>query len=155
MNAAYTQDQLQAQTDKALYDLGVISGIAYSKSKNTADQLTTQHKLSEEQLEVNQKAIEVQLASPQTKIDQAKALLDLYQKQSAALQVRAGISGVLAPLPIRCRWASTSPREPPWPKSFSTTNSRPLCRSPRPRRATSRSASRPPSIPTTASFPAT
>jgi RND family efflux transporter MFP subunit len=90
---------LQAQTDKALYDLGVIAGIAYSNSKNTADQLTAQHKLSQEQLDVNQKAIVVQLASQQTKIDQAKAQLDLYQKQSAALQVRAGISGVLAQLP--------------------------------------------------------
>jgi RND family efflux transporter MFP subunit len=99
INAAYTQDQLQAQTDKALYDLGVIAGIAYSNSKNTADQLTAQHKLSQEQLDVNQKAIVVQLASQQTKIDQAKAQLDLYQKQSAALQVRAGISGVLAQLP--------------------------------------------------------
>jgi HlyD family secretion protein len=98
VNSNYTQDQLQAQTDKALFDLGVIAGIAYNKSKNTADQLTVQRQLSQQQLEVNQKAIEVQLASAQTKIEQAKALLDLYQKQSAALHVRAGISGVLAPL---------------------------------------------------------
>ncbi len=98
VNSDYTQDQLQAQTDKALYDLGVISGLAYNKSKNTADQLTTQHDLSKQQLDVNQKAIEIQLASAETKIDQAKALLDLYQKQSAALQVRSTISGTLAPL---------------------------------------------------------
>jgi multidrug resistance efflux pump len=98
VNSDYTQDQLQAQTDKALYDLGVISGLAYSKSKSTADQLTAQHKLRQDQLNVNQKAIAVQLASQQTKIDQAKALLDLYQKQTQALLVRAGISGVLAPL---------------------------------------------------------
>jgi HlyD family secretion protein len=98
VNSDYTQDKLQAQTDKALFDLGVIAGIAYNKSKSTADQLTTQHQLSQQQLEVNQKAIAVQLASAQTKIDQAKALLDLYQKQSGALHVRAGISGVLAPL---------------------------------------------------------
>jgi HlyD family secretion protein len=98
VSADYTQDQLQAQTDKALFDLGVISGLAYSKSKNTAEQLDAQHKLSIQQLDVNQKAIEVQLASQQTKIDQAKALLDLYQRQANALQVRAGISGSLAPL---------------------------------------------------------
>ncbi|MGA3343602.1 MAG: efflux RND transporter periplasmic adaptor subunit [Terracidiphilus sp.] len=98
VNSDYTQDQLQAQTDKALYDLGVISGLAYSKSKNTADQLTDQHQLSRQQLEVNQKAIEIQLASAQTRIDQAKALLDLYQRQAAALEVRAGISGAMAPL---------------------------------------------------------
>jgi len=98
VNADYTQDQLQAQTDKALYDLGVISGLAYQKSKSTADQLTTQHQLSQEQLEVNQKAIEVQLASQKTKIDQAQALLDLYQKQAQDLQVHSTISGTLAPL---------------------------------------------------------
>ncbi|MFT4114263.1 efflux RND transporter periplasmic adaptor subunit [Silvibacterium sp.] len=98
VNADYTQDQLQAQTDKKLYDLGVISGLAYSKSKGTADQLATQHDLSQQQLEVNRQAIEVQLASSQAKIDQAKAQLALYEKQSAALQVKAGISGVLAPL---------------------------------------------------------
>jgi HlyD family secretion protein len=98
VNANYTQDQLQAQTDKALYDLGVISGLAYQKSKSTADQLTTQHQLSQEQLDVNQKAIEIQLASQKTKIDQAQALLDLYQKQALALQVRSSISGALAPL---------------------------------------------------------
>jgi HlyD family secretion protein len=100
VNSDYTQDQLQEKTDKQLFDLGVISGLAYQKSKNTADQLTSQHSLSLEQLDVNQKAIEVQLSSSQTKIDQAKALLALYQKQSSSLEVRAGISGALAPLAL-------------------------------------------------------
>jgi HlyD family secretion protein len=98
VNSDYTQDQLQAQTDKQLFDLGVISGLAYNKSKNTADQLTTQHQISQEQINMNAEAIKVQLASQQTKIDQARALLDLYQKQEQALQVRAGISGVLTTL---------------------------------------------------------
>lgn len=98
VHADYTQDQLQAQTDKKLYELGVISGLAYNKSKNTADQLDTQHQLSQQQLDVNQKAITVQLASAQTKIDQARALLELYEKQQAALQVHSTISGTLAPL---------------------------------------------------------
>lgn len=98
VSANYTQDQLQAQTDKALYDLGVISGLAYKKSQSTADQLTAQDQLAKQQLDVNQKAIEVQLASQQTKIDQAKALLALYEKQAQALQVRSTISGTLAPL---------------------------------------------------------
>lgn len=100
VHSDYTQDQLQAQTDEQLFKLGVISGLAYQKSKNTADQLNTQHQLSKEQLDVNQKAIEVQLASSQTKIDQAKALLALYQKQSAALEVRAGITGSLVAPPV-------------------------------------------------------
>jgi HlyD family secretion protein len=100
VNADYTQDQLQAQTDEQLFHLGVIAGLAYNKSKNTADQLTAQHQLSVQQLDLNQKAVEVQLASAQSKIDQAKALLDLYQKQSSALEVRAGLAGELVSLPI-------------------------------------------------------
>lgn len=98
VNSDYTQDQLQAQTDKKLYDLGVISGLTYNASKNKADQLTTQHQISDEQINMNAEAIKVQMASAQTKIDQARALLDLYQKQEAALEVRAGLSGVLSSL---------------------------------------------------------
>ncbi len=98
VNSDYTQDQLQAQTDKKLYDLGVLSGIAYNASKNKAEQLSTQHQISQDQIDMNADAIKVQLASSQTKIDQARALLDLYEKQEAALQVRAGISGVLTTL---------------------------------------------------------
>jgi len=99
VNADYTTDQLQAQTDKQLLALGVISDIAYNKSKNTADQLTDQHKLSMQQLDVNENNIKVQLQSAQSKIDQAKTLVDLYEKQTAALEVKAGISGEAAALP--------------------------------------------------------
>ena len=99
VSSDYNTAALQAQTDKQLYSLGVISGLQYNQSKSKADQLTTQHQISMEQLEVNRKAIEIQLASAQTKIDQARALLDLYEKQQQALEVRAGISGVLASLP--------------------------------------------------------
>src|ERR1700691_1785063 len=54
-DAAYTTDQRQAQTDEALYKLGTISALVASASKSTADQLTAQKKLSEEQLDVNAK----------------------------------------------------------------------------------------------------
>ena len=46
------------------------------------------------------KAITVQLASAQSKIDQAKTLVDLYEKQTAALEVKAGIAGQVAALPV-------------------------------------------------------
>jgi HlyD family secretion protein len=98
VNSDFTQDQLQAQTDKQLFDLGVISGLTYNASKNKADQLTAQRQISEQQLDVNTKAIEIQLASSQAKVDQAQALYDLYRKQEDELQVRAGISGVLSTL---------------------------------------------------------
>jgi len=98
VNADYSQAQLQAKTDKSLYDLGVISGLTYSASKGKADELVTRNDLERQRLTLNEKAIETQLSVQQTKVDQAKALLGLKQKQLDALSVRAGISGVLVEL---------------------------------------------------------
>ena len=100
VDASFAQDKLQADTDAQLAKLGTISVMVAEKSKSTADQLAKQNRLSLEQLDVNEKNIEVQLASAQAKIDQAKTLLALYQKQTEALEVRAGISGELDPLPV-------------------------------------------------------
>jgi multidrug resistance efflux pump len=95
VGADYTQAQLQARTDKSLYDLGVISGLTYSASKGKADELTTRNDLEKQRVTMNEKAIETQLAVQQTKVDQAKALLGLKQRELDALSVRAGIKGVL------------------------------------------------------------
>src|SRR5713226_1273811 len=99
VGADHSQAQLQSQTDKSLYDLGVISGLTYSASKGKADELTTRNDLEKQRLTLNEKAIETQLAVQQTKVQQAQALLGLKQKQLDALSVRAGISGVLVDLP--------------------------------------------------------
>jgi HlyD family secretion protein len=98
VGADYMQAQLQARTDKSLYDLGVISGLTYSASKGKADELTTRNDLEKQRVTMNEKAIETQLAVQQTKVDQAKALLALKQRERDALSVRAGISGVLVEL---------------------------------------------------------
>lgn len=99
VTADYNQAKLQAQTDKSLYDLGVISGLTYNASKGKADELTTRDGIEKQRLVVNEKAIETQVAVQQTKVEQAQALLALKQKQQDALSVKAGISGVLVDLP--------------------------------------------------------
>jgi HlyD family secretion protein len=101
VNADYTQAKLQSDTDKALFDLGVISGLAYKNSKSRSDELTTRNNLEDERLDINQKAIESQLAEQQAKVDQIRALAELKQKQLDALRVRAGIEGVLVDLPLQ------------------------------------------------------
>jgi HlyD family secretion protein len=100
VNADYKQAQRQAQTDKALYSLGVVSGLTASASQGTADQLDTRNKLQEETVKINEKAIESQLAVQQAKVDQAQAIYDLKKHQLDALNVRAGIAGVLTDLPL-------------------------------------------------------
>jgi len=100
VKADYNQTQLQSQTDKALYDLGVISGMAYKASKSKADELTIRNGLEDQRLESTQKAIDAQLAQLQAKVDQMKVLAELKQKQLEALKVRAKIEGVLVELPL-------------------------------------------------------
>ncbi len=101
VNADYSQAKRQADTDKALYDLGVISGLAYKSSQGKADELTTRNDLEEQRLVINKKAIETQLTQEQAKVDEARTLADLKQKQLDALKVRAGIDGVLVDLPLQ------------------------------------------------------
>lgn len=101
VNSDYTQAKLQADTDKALYDLGVISGLAYKNSKSKSDELTTRNNIEDERLDINQKAIETQMAQQQAKVDEVRALSELKEKQLEALRVRAGIEGVLVDLPLQ------------------------------------------------------
>jgi multidrug resistance efflux pump len=100
VKADYNTTQLQSQTDKALYDLGVISGLAYKASKSKADELTIRNGLEDQRLESTQKAIDAQLAQMQAKVDQMRVLAELKQKQLDALKVRAKIEGVLVELPL-------------------------------------------------------
>jgi HlyD family secretion protein len=100
VKADLTQAQLQYQADKALYDLGVITGLAYRASKGKADELTIRNDLEEQRLTSSQKAIEAQLAELQARVDQVRVLANLKEKQLEALKVRAGIDGVLVELPL-------------------------------------------------------
>jgi HlyD family secretion protein len=100
VEADHSQATLQAETDKALYDLGVISGLAYKTSKSKADELTTRNDLEGQRLTIAEKAIVAQLLEQKAKVDQMQTLAQLKQKQLDDLKVRAGIDGVLVDLPL-------------------------------------------------------
>ncbi|MGA3089275.1 MAG: HlyD family efflux transporter periplasmic adaptor subunit [Terriglobales bacterium] len=95
------QAQRQANTDKALYDLGVISSLAYETSKGKADELTTRNDLETQRLAANERAIASQMAVQQAKVDEMRTLAQLKQRQLDALKVRSGIDGVLVDLPLQ------------------------------------------------------
>jgi HlyD family secretion protein len=101
VHADHAQAQRQADTDKALFELGVISGLAYKSSKDKADELTTRNDLEIQRLTANERAIESQMAQQQAKVDEMRTLAQLKQKQLDALKVRAGIDGVLVDLPLQ------------------------------------------------------
>jgi RND family efflux transporter MFP subunit len=97
----YSQAKLQAETDKALYDLGVISGLTYKASKGKSDELTTRNSLEEQRLTIAQKAILAQVRQQQAKVDQMRTLAQLRRKELNDLKVRAGIDGMLVDLPMQ------------------------------------------------------
>ena len=100
VHADYEQAQLQARTDKSLFGLGVISGLTYNGSQGKANELSTRNKLEEQTVDINEKAIQSQLAVQQAKVAQAAAIYELKKQQLDALNVRAGIAGVLTSLPL-------------------------------------------------------
>jgi len=101
VNADYNEAQRQAQTDKSLYDLGVISGLAAKASAGKAQELTTRDKIEDERLKINERAIASQLAVQQAKVDEMRALAGLKQTQLQRLKVQAGVDGVLVELPLQ------------------------------------------------------
>src|ERR1700733_1624819 len=86
VHADDAQAQRQADTDKALFELGVISGLAYKSSRGKADELTTRNDLETQRLTANQRAIESQMAQQQAKVDEMRTLAHLKQKQLDALK---------------------------------------------------------------------
>ena len=97
----FSQAKLQAETDKALFDLGVISGLTYKASKGKSDELTVRNGLEEQRLTIAEKAILAQLRQQQAKVDQMRTLSELRRKELNDLKVRSGIDGMLVDLPMQ------------------------------------------------------
>jgi len=101
VNSDYSQAKRQADTDAALYKLGVVSGGQNKNSQSKFDELTTRNHIEDERLDIAQKAIQSQLIQEQAKVDQMRTLAQLKQKQLNDLKVRAGIEGDLVEVPLQ------------------------------------------------------
>jgi HlyD family secretion protein len=101
VSSDYTQAKLQAEMKRQLRELGLEPEITYRNSQTKSDELAIRDKLEGERLDINEKAIESQLAEQRAKVEQMRALAELKQKQFDALKVRAGIEGVLVDLPLQ------------------------------------------------------
>ena len=101
VDADYAQAKRQADTDNALFKLGVASGTQAKNSQSKFDELSTRNNIENERLDIAQKAIQSQLIQEQAKVDQMRALAELKQKQLNDLKVRAGIEGDLVEVPLQ------------------------------------------------------
>jgi RND family efflux transporter MFP subunit len=99
-DADYQQAKVQADTDSSLAKKGLVSQLDLKLSETKAEGLASRDKVEQQRYQVYADSLKSQLAVQQAKVEQARALLALKQGQLAALQVRAGITGVITDLPI-------------------------------------------------------
>jgi HlyD family secretion protein len=98
VDADYENAQRDADANKELAKIGVLSSSALKASLAKAREMATRHQIEEDRIAESTKAVETQLAVQQATIDQKRALAGLKHRQLDALKVKAGIGGVLAAL---------------------------------------------------------
>lgn len=104
-NAANVDTQLGdakaiADADEELARNGLTSKLVADRSRARAADLTVRSDIEKKRLVIARRAADAELAAQRARVDQLRALYELRQGQRSALQVRAGINGVLQQLPV-------------------------------------------------------
>jgi biotin carboxyl carrier protein len=101
VKAAYDDAKTQADANRELVKIGVLSNQALESSIGKEREMATRNKIEQDRIEMNTRAIETQMAVQQAKVDQMRALVDLKRRHLDGLKLRAGIDGVLQELPVQ------------------------------------------------------
>lgn len=101
VEADYENAKREADQNRELSKIGVVSSSVLKVSLSKEKELATRLKIEQDRIAESSKAIETQLAVQQATIDQKKALAQLKHRQKDALRVRAGIAGVLQEVPVQ------------------------------------------------------
>jgi HlyD family secretion protein len=101
VEADYENAKREADQNRELKKIGVVSDSVLKASLSKEKELATRLKIEQDRIAESSKAIETQLAVQQATIDQKKALAQLKHRQKDALRVRAGIAGVLQEVPVQ------------------------------------------------------
>jgi multidrug efflux pump subunit AcrA (membrane-fusion protein) len=101
VEADYENAKREADQNRELKKIGVVSDSVLKASLSKEKELATRLKIEQDRIAESSKAVETQLAVQQTTIDQKKALAQLKHRQKDALKVRAGIAGVLQEVPVQ------------------------------------------------------
>jgi len=92
--------QAELQADERLSKGGLISTLDFQKAKIAATELSANFEVEQQRYEFAKRSMEPRRAVAQTDLDQAKAQTELRHSQVDALQVRAGMNGVLQQIAV-------------------------------------------------------
>src|ERR1051325_2896236 len=97
----YSQAKMQSEVNETLYKQGLLSEIIWRTSKVRAEELETRNDIEMKRLSIFAEEVKTQLAAQQAQLDQRRALYQLRQSEVEALNVRAGIHGVLQAIEVQ------------------------------------------------------
>ena len=100
VGADYTQARLQAEVNEELAKQQLISELVRKQSQVRAEELKTRNEIEEKRLSTARESIEARIRVQQATVDQARAVLALYESRLQALKVRPGFAGVLQSVPV-------------------------------------------------------
>jgi HlyD family secretion protein len=92
--------EAEFQADERLAKGGLISNLDFKKAQIAAVELSANFEVEQRRYEFDKRSIEPRMAVAQTDLDQAKAQAELRHSQVDALQVRAGMNGVLQQIAV-------------------------------------------------------
>jgi HlyD family secretion protein len=101
VEADYENAKRDADNNRELNKIGVVSKAVLDASVSKERELATRKKIEEDRIAESTKAIETQLEVQKATIEQKKAMAGLKHRQKDALHVRAGIAGVLMEVPVQ------------------------------------------------------
>jgi HlyD family secretion protein len=98
--ATYEVARLQAQVDDQLFKDGLVSQLDLQLKKVTAEQDETLNSIAQKRYAFAQDSVAPQFAVKQAAVDQLRAQAKLKLAEADALNVRAGMSGILQVVPV-------------------------------------------------------
>lgn len=98
--ANYEQARLRAEVNEKLFKQGIVSGLELRLSKVTEQQAEVRNSLERKRATFTRQSIAPQLAVKRAEVDRLVAQVRMRHDELEALQVRAGMSGVLQVLPV-------------------------------------------------------
>lgn len=98
--AAHDSARLEAEADAKLVVAGLVPGLKAAHSKIAVEQLTVRLEVERERLTVLEDAVRAQVAAQAARLEQLRRAHERRREQVEALQVRAGMAGVLQTLTV-------------------------------------------------------
>ncbi|HEY5079968.1 MAG TPA: efflux RND transporter periplasmic adaptor subunit [Opitutaceae bacterium] len=98
--ANFEESRLQAQVNEQLFKDGLVSELVFKLSKVTAEQAETVNSIAQKRYAFTQDSVAPQLAVKQAAVDQLRAQAKLKLSEADALNVRAGMHGILQVVPV-------------------------------------------------------